>query len=158
MAALPVPTVSYAQIPAIPHRDRRRRGQPTPDGWEQVFIQRLADHGLGWLAAKQAGVSYKTVQRLRELDPQFREDEADAMAESTEGLQGNLLRISTGDDMPAVTANIVMLKKRDPMGFCEKNLAVSASFTTELPADDGRALLHAMLGQPMTQALTERTE
>src|SRR5258706_4183837 len=151
-----LPSVRYAPIPAIPHRDRRRTGQQTPDGWQQVFIDRLADHGLGWLAAKQAGVSYKTVQRLREADAQFREDEADAMAESTEGLQGNLIRISAGDDMPAVTANIVMLKKRDPMGFCEKNLAVTASFTTELPAEDGRALLHAMLGQPMPAQIPER--
>ena len=49
--------------------------------------------------------------------------------------------------MPAVTANIVRLKKLDPVGYVERNLSISASFTSELPAEDGKQLLHAMLGQ-----------
>lgn len=154
-AALAVPTALYAPIEPIPHRDRRRTGQPTPDGWPQVFIAKLTEHGKGWKAAKQAGVSYDTVQRLRALDRQFATDEADAMREFTESLEENLDRIAGGDDMPAVTANIVRLKKLDPVGYVERNLSISASFTSELPSEDGKTLLLAMLGQP-TNALPPR--
>jgi hypothetical protein len=142
-----VPTAVYAHLEPIPHRDRRRAGQPTPDGWPQAFIVHLAQHGKGWLAAKTAGVSYDTVQRLRAIDPRFADDERDAMREFTESLEGNLDRIASGDDMPAVTANIVRLKKLDPVGYVERNLQISASFTTELPSEDGKLLLLAMFGQ-----------
>lgn len=157
MAGLAVPLAVYAHLDALPHRDRRRTGKPTPDGWPQAFIVHLAQHGKGWLAAKEAGVSYDSVQRLRAIDPRFATDEHDAMREFTESLEGNLDRIASGDDMPAVTANIVRLKKLDPVGYVERNLSISASFTTELPSEDGKALLLAMFGQgpAMLPASTE---
>lgn len=157
MPAPALPIAAYAQIPAQPHRDRRRTGKPTPDGWPHTFIACLTRHGKGWLAAKEAGVSYDTVQRLRALDPRFAEDERDAMREFTESLEGNLDRIAQGDDMPAVTANIVRLKKLDPMGYVERNMQITASFSTELPPEDGRALLLAMFGQG-PPALPDRPE
>lgn|SRR5690349_15331423 len=153
-----VPSAVYADIPALPHRDRRRRGQPTPDGWARVFIDRLTEHGKGWKAAKEAGVSYDTVQRLRAVDRQFAADEADAMREFTESLEDNLDRIAAGDDMPAVTANIVRLKKLDPVGYVERNLTVTASFSAELDPAEGKQLLAAILSQaPAPSALPETT-
>lgn len=151
-----VSTAHYARIDAVPHRDRRRTGQPTPDGWEQVYLEQMALHGTAWKAAKQAGVSYSTVQRLREADPRFAQDEHDAIWEHVGSLEQNLNRIAQGDDMPAVTSNIVRLKRLDP-NYVEKNVTISASFTTELPAEDGRVLLHAMLGQPGQAQMPERT-
>ncbi|HXE86551.1 MAG TPA: hypothetical protein VN524_07095 [Hyphomicrobiaceae bacterium] len=158
MPSTALSTAVYAPIEPIPHRDRRRAGQPTPDGWPQVFIAKLTEHGKGWKAAKQAGVSYDTVQRLRALDAQFRTDEADAMREFTESLEDNLDRIASGADMPAVTANIVRLKKLDPVGYVERNLQITASFTTELPSQDGKILLLAMLGQPTGELTTPAIE
>jgi hypothetical protein len=151
MADPALPAVQYTRVDPIPHRDLRRTGQPTPDGWEC-----MAQHGTGWKAAKQAGVSYKTVQRLREVDPTFAQDEHDAIWEHVGALEQNLNRIAAGDDMPAVTSNIVRLKRLDP-GYIEKNMSISATFSAELPVEDGRTLLHAMLGQP-GPALPERSD
>jgi hypothetical protein len=142
--ALAVPTARYTRIDPTPHRDRRRTGQPTPDGWEQVYLKQMATHGAGWRAAKQAGVSYSTVQRLRAADPRFAEDEHDAVWEHVATLEGNLDRIAAGDDMPAVTSNIVRLKRLDP-GYIERTMNLSLSATTELEGQDGKALLQAML-------------
>lgn len=152
-----LPAVQYARVEAIPHRDLRRTGQPTPDGWEQVYLQCMADHGTGWKAAKQAGVAYKTVQRLREVDATFAQDEHDAIWEHVGSLEQNLNRIASGDDMPAVTSNIVRLKRLDP-AYIEKTMSMSLTATTELPAADGKALLHAMLGQPTPTQIPEHTE
>jgi len=143
-------SVHYAPIPVIAHRTQ---GQAVPADWPQRYLKHLADHGTGWRAAKQAGVSYKTVQRLRDADPTFREHDDDARREHAESLEENLNRIASGDDMPAVTANIVRLKKLDPVGYVERNLTMSVAFTSELPSEDGKTLLLAMLGQP-TSALT----
>jgi hypothetical protein len=149
-------SVQYAPVPVIPHRTH---GPAVPTDWPTRYLQYLADHGTGWRAAKQAGVAYKTVQRLRDADPIFREHDDDARREHAEGLEQNLDRIAAGDDMPAVTANIVRLKKLDPVGYVERNLQITASFTAELPVEDGKALLHAMLGVTTpTPQLPERTE
>ena len=149
-------TVQYAQVEVTRHRTYKP-GPPVLPDWPHRYLNHLAEHGHGWLAAKQAGVAYKTAQRLRERDPQFAEDEQDALKECAGHHEVHLDRIAQGDDMPAVTANIVRLKKLDPVGYVERNLQITANFTTELPAEDGKALLHAMLGQP-TQALPERSE
>lgn len=151
-----VPTVRYTRVEPIAHRDRRRGGQPTPDGWEEIYLAQMAQHGTAWQAARAAGVSYKTVQRLREVDATFAQDEHDAIWEHVGSLEQNLNRIAAGDDMPAVTSNIVRLKRLDP-AYIEKTMSMSLTATTELPAADGKALLHAMLGQP-TPVLPERTE
>ena len=45
---------------------------------------------------------------------------------------------------------IVLLKKHRPAEYMEKQISISASFTTELPAEDGKALLLAMFGQGVT--------
>lgn len=144
-----VTTVLYTPVEAAPHRDYYRNGGPPlePD-WPARYLEHLAKSGKGWLAAKQAGVSYKTVQRLRAVDARFADDEADCVREFAESLEANLDRIATGDDMPAVTANIVRLKKLDPVGYVERNLTVTASFSTTLDPEEGKTLLGAILGSP----------
>jgi hypothetical protein len=152
-----MPTVQYARVETVAHRDRRRAGQPTPDGWEQVYLAQMVEHGTAYKAARAAGVSYMTVQRLRAADAAFAQDEHDAIWEHVGSLEQNLNRIAAGSDMPAVTSNIVRLKRLDP-AYIEKTASLSLSVTTELPAADGKALLHAMLGQPTPTALPECSE
>ena len=154
-----VATVQYAAVEATPHRDYfRGHGPQLEPNWPERYLVALAQTGKGWLSAKHAGVSYKTVQRLRSVDPRFVEDEHDALREFTESLEGNLDRIAAGDDMPAVTANIVRLKKLDPVGYVERNLTVTASFSAELDPAEGKQLLAAILSQaPGAPALPETT-
>lgn len=153
-------SVQYAPVPVIPHwtvRPGSRGPQVAPD-WPQRYLDGMERHGTQWLAAKQAGVSVKTVQRLREVDPAFADAEHAAVNEHRESLEQNLNRIAGGADMPAVTANIVRLKKLDPVGYVERNLSMSVAFTSELPSEDGKLLLQAMLGQGSDQkALPEPT-
>jgi len=149
-------TVQYAPVAVTPHRSFKSGPAVLPD-WPQRYLAHLEHHAHGWLAAKQAGVAYKTVQRLRDRDPQFAEDEQDALKECAGLHEVHLDRIAEGDDMPAVTANIVRLKALDPMRYVEKAISVSASFTTELPADDGKLLLQAMFSVLPPPAALEQT-
>ena len=149
-------TVQYAPVEVTKHR--AVKGPAVLPDWPQRYLASLEQHAHGWLAAKQAGVSYKTVQRLRDRDPQFAEDEQDALKECAGAHEVHLDRIAEGSDMPAVTANIVRLKALDPVRYVEKAMTISASFTTELPAEDGKQLLLAMFGQGHTPSLTERSE
>lgn len=149
-------SVPYAPVEVTPHRTSKPGPQLLPD-WPVRYLEHLAQHGHGWLAAKQAGVSYKTAQRLRERDPRFAEDEQDALREAAALHEQHLDRICEGDDMPAVTANIVRLKKLDPVGYVERNLTVTASFSAELDPAEGKQLLAAILSQPPPPAALPET-
>ena len=155
----PVP-VEYVPVEPIPHRDGYRaglRGPQVPRDWPMRYLDHLAQHATMWRAAKEAGISVKTVERLRAADPRFADDERDAIREHTEQLEERLDSIGEGKDMPAVTSLIVRLKKLDPPGYVEKNLSMSVSLTGELPTEDGKHLLLAMLGQGQTPQLPQET-
>jgi hypothetical protein len=143
-----VPTALYAAVEVTPHRDQRylrSRGPQLAPDWPTRYLEHLAQHATMWRAAKQAGVSITTVQRLRDADPRFAQDERDALREAAEAIEEKLDRIGDGDDMPAVTSNIVRLKKLLPADYVEKNLSITASFATELDPAEGKALLAAIL-------------
>ena len=150
----------YAPVEVVPHWTivRGTRGRQVPPDWPARYLDAMSRHAKQWLAAKEAGVSVTSVQRLRDADPAFAHAEDTTRREFTESLEGNLDRIAAGDDMPAVTANIVRLKKLDPVGYVERNLQITASFCTELPVEDGKLLLHAMFGAPPPPALPPPSE
>lgn len=52
-----------------------------------------------------------------------------------------------------MVASIVALKAGRPAEYVEKNMSITANFTTELPAEDGKQLLLAMFGQGAAVAL-----
>lgn len=142
-----LPTGAYATVEVIPHRliRRNKRGPQVPADWPQQYLAHLAKHATQWMAARSAGVSVRSVERLRALDPTFAEHERDAIREHAEHLEQRLDTIANGDGMPAVTAAFGRLKKLLPLDYVERNQTLLVNVNTELTPADGRALLQAML-------------
>ena len=127
-----------------------RPGRKVPEGWQPTFLEYLRKHGTRWLAAKQAGVSHDTVTRYEHADPGFASGVHAARQEFVDSLEAHMARLLTRQNN--VVAGIVLLKKHRPAEYVEKNLSVTANFTTQLPPDQGRQLLHAMMfGAPLVE-------
>lgn len=79
---IPRPTAKY---------DRKPPTKLTP---EQIalYLGHLSQTGLVVMSAKAAGVSRQAIVKLRDRDPQFKEDEADAQAEFAERLEAEVIR------------------------------------------------------------------
>jgi hypothetical protein len=144
--ALP-PGVVTPQTAADPKR-RHRRGPQLPADWPARFLDFYARHGVRWRSAKYAGIAYDTLVRAEAADPVFAKAVENARQSYLDrhALNLNRLAFKKGN----VVASIVALKAGRPAEYVEKAMTVTAHFTTELPAEDGKALLHAMLGQPTT--------
>lgn len=154
-------SVAYALVDVTPHwQIRPSRGLSVPPDWPERYLDHLREHGKVWLACKHAGISARSVERLRDADPRFVAAEQAARAEFTESLEQHLDNIAaTEDGMPAVTAAIVRLKKLDPAGYVEKNLSVTLTATTQLDPALGHALLRDILGAGQgTTGTTELTD
>jgi hypothetical protein len=139
---------------ASPVKPPQPKGPPVPRGWREKFLRHYAKHGTRWRAARVAGVSHDTLERHERADAQFASRVEEARRVFVESLEsspagGFLEQFRKGN----VVAGIVLAKRHDPTNYIERNLSISASFTTELPAEDGKALLHAMLGQGQAPAL-----
>jgi len=139
-----------------------RPGRKVPEGWQTTVLGYLRKHGTRWLAARQAGVSHDSLTRYEHADPAFARKVHDALQEFADSLEENADRLARRQNN--IIANIILLKKHRPGEYIEKNLTVTAHFTTELPAADGKVLLAAMFGQsaatpgPPTVALPEGAE
>jgi len=119
-----------------------------PDDWPTRFLEHYSEHGTRWRSAKAAGISHDTLERAERADPQFAARVEEARRLFVESLEsdpagGFLQKFRRGD----VVAGIVLAKRHDPTHYIERNLTITAHFTTELPAADGKALLAAMFGQ-----------
>jgi hypothetical protein len=132
---------------------KARPGRKVPDGWQTTFLGHLRKHGTRWLAARQANVSHDSVTRYEHADPEFARKVHAAVQEFADSLEENMTRLARRQDN--VIGNIVLLKRHRPSEYIEKTVSLSLTATTELPAADGKALLHAMLGQPTPAALEE---
>jgi hypothetical protein len=124
-------------------RKRRRPGPQLPDDWTARFLEYYARQGVRWLAAKCAGVSHDTVQRVEGADPAFRAQVENARQEFADSQELRLKKIGQKGNP---VGPIVLLKKHRPAEYIEKNMTISASITTQLTPADGRAVLRAMLG------------
>jgi hypothetical protein len=123
-----------------------------PADWPERFLEFYARHGVRWRAAKYAGIAYDTLVRAERADPAFAEQVENARQTYLDRHALNLNRLAFKKDN--VVASIVALKAGRPAEYVEKAMTVTAHFTTELPAEDGKALLQAMFGQAATiQAL-----
>jgi hypothetical protein len=116
-----------------------------PADWPERFLGFYARHGVRWRAAKYAGIAYDTLVRAEAADPLFARQVENARQEFADSQELALEKMGRKGNP---VGPIVLLKKHRPLEYIEKNLSISASFTTELPDADGKALLHAMLGQP----------
>jgi len=124
---------------------RRRPGPQVPADWPARFLEFYARQGVRWRAAKYAGIAYDTLVRAERADPAFAEQVENARQSYLDRHALNLNRLAFKKDN--VVASIVALKAGRPAEYVEKNMSISATFTTELPAEDGKALLLAMFGQ-----------
>jgi hypothetical protein len=109
-------------------------------------LEFYARHGVRWRGAKYAGVCYDTLTRAEAADPAFAQQVENARQSYLDRHALNLNRLAFKKDN--VVASIVALKAGRPAEYVEKALTITASFSTELPPADGKALLQAMLGQP----------
>ena len=101
---------------------------------------------MRWRGAKYAGISYDTLVRAEQADLIFAQQVENARQTYLDRHALNMNRLAFKKDN--VVASIVALKAGRPAEYVEKAMTITASFSTELPAADGKALLQAMLGQP----------
>jgi hypothetical protein len=140
----PKPRVVGAPI-AAPLK-RRRPGPQVPADWPARFLKFYARHGVRWRGAKYAGISYDTLVRGEQADAAFAQQVENARQTYLDRHALNMNRLAFKKDN--VVASIVALKAGRPAEYVEKAMTITASFSTELPAADGKALLLAMFGQP----------
>ena len=139
----PVPTTSpVAESPTAP---KNRRGPKINFTWREDFLAAYEAGGGLYAAAKTAGVNSTTVYDEFHRNPAFKAAADEARQRFADAREANLARLA---DNGNVVGDIVLLKKHRPMEYIERNLTMSVAFTTELPPEDGRQLLHAMFGAP----------
>jgi hypothetical protein len=144
--------VRVVPAPSAPLLKRRRPGPQVPADWPARFLKFYARHGVRWRGAKYAGISYDTLVRAEQADLTFAQQVENARQTYLDRHALNMNRLAFKKDN--VVASIVALKAGRPMEYVEKNMSITASFTTELPPADGKALLQAMLGQPGASAIS----
>lgn len=69
---------------------------------KEKYLQQLRDGNLKLESARRVGVSYRTIQRHREADEEFREGERIALAEAREGVEKVLRDMALQGDLGAI--------------------------------------------------------
>lgn len=132
---------------------RRKRGPQTPRNWRKAYLKALRKEGVTYLAAELAGVSPRTVQREREINPEFnelceiaRETKIDAMEAKLEALADK-----TGNPLGLFGR----LKAMRPETWVERNQQLIVNVDLAPPPDQAHAVLSSLLGRitPATQIL-----
>ncbi len=127
-----------------PTPPKQRKGPHVNLTWREDFLRAYEQTGGFYASAKTAGVNSTTVYDERHRNPAFDQACTEARERYADSREANLARI--GDHGNPV-GDIVLLKKFRPHEYIEKQISITASFSSELPVEDGRQLLHAMLGQ-----------
>jgi hypothetical protein len=142
--------------PPTPRKQGPQKGPKINLTWRQDFLKAYEACGGFYAASKTAGVNSTTVYDERHRDPAFNQACEEAKQRYADSREANLARLA---DHGNVVGDIVLLKKFRPLEYIERNLTMSVAYTAELPVEDGKALLHAMLGVTTpTPQLPERTE
>jgi len=126
--------------------------EPDPEAaprapWYGVFLRDLAERGLMSLAAARAGVHISKVRRRRDADPEFAAEVDVAREYYADYLEWESVTLGKTSRNPL--PYFARLKAERPARYIDKATMLVASFTSDFPAEDGRALLQAMLGQPV---------
>jgi hypothetical protein len=66
------------------------------------YLSSLRSGNLKYESARLCGVSYKTVERRRKDDPEFRSDEEHALSEAREGVEAVLYGMAQQGDLGAI--------------------------------------------------------
>ena len=113
-----------------------------------MFLRDLAERGLMSLAAARAGVHISKVRRRRDADPEFAAEVDVAREYYCDYLEWESVTLGKTSRNPL--PYFARLKAERPARYIDKATMLVASFTSELPAEDGKALLLAMFGQGVT--------
>lgn len=146
------------------------RGPQLPMGWEERFFKALEATGGYHRAARAAGIGISTIQRYRDMYPDFdlkcrqaREYHADVLEEKME---------EQAEEYGNPVGYIVRLKALRPADYIEKHAIARMNFTFDAGVDDQTALefLRRMMGsatdatkavlagEPLPQALPDATD
>jgi hypothetical protein len=143
--APPAPYLPYAGIEPDPVA-------PPREPWYGVFLRDLAERGLMSLAAARAGVHISKVRRRRDADPEFAAEVGVAREYYCDYLEWESVTLGKTSRNPLPF--FARLKAERPNRYIDRQAVLLATGITELPAEDGKALLLAMFGQAATiQAL-----
>jgi hypothetical protein len=118
---------------------------PPREPWYGVFLRDMAERGLMSLAAARARVHISKVRRRRTADPAFAEEIEVARDYYKSFLEWQSVELGRVNRNPLPF--FARLKAELPARYIDKATMLVASFTGELPAEDGKALLLAMFGQ-----------
>jgi len=72
------------------------------DAARRKYLDSLRRGNLKFESARKAGVSYRTVERRRDIDDEFRAEESRAMAEAREGVEAVLFDMAQQGDLGAI--------------------------------------------------------
>ena len=136
--APPAPYLPYDGLEPAP-------AMPPREPWYGVFLRDLAERGLMSLAAARAGVHISKVRRRRDADPEFAAEVDVAREYYCDYLEWESVTLGKTSRNPL--PYFARLKAERPARYIDKATMLVASFTGELPAEDGKALLLAMFGQ-----------
>lgn len=139
--APPAPYLPYDGLEPAP-------AMPPREPWYGVFLRDLAERGLMALAAARAGVHISKVRRRRDADPEFAAEVDVAREYYCDYLEWESVTLGKTSRNPL--PYFARLKAERPARYIDKATMLVASFTSDLPAEDGKALLLAMFGQGVT--------
>jgi len=107
-------------------------------------VAKVREHGGLCLAAEQAGVDVRTVQRLRASDPAFDERVTTARELYADTLEHEMVDQARQRGNPV--GYIVRLKALRPEDYIERHKIMSLNVNVDATPDDAPGLLRAMLG------------
>jgi hypothetical protein len=138
--APPAPYLPYDGLEPAP-------AAPPREPWYGVFLRDLAERGLMSLAAARAGVHISKVRRRREADRELAAEVDVAREYYCDYLEWESVTLGKTSRNPL--PYFARLKAERPARYIDKATMLVASFTSDLPAEDGKTLLQAMFGQPV---------
>jgi hypothetical protein len=118
--------------------------------WYAPFLTDLAVNGGISLAAAAAGVHRSLVYRRMDDDPGFAEEVEVAKAYYRDHLEWESVNLARRKDNPL--PYFARLKAELPTRYIDRQ-AIFVGTNSDLGSEDGKLLLHAMLGQPTPAAL-----
>jgi hypothetical protein len=117
--------------------------------WYAAFLSDLAINGGISLAAAAAGVHRNRVYRRVDDDPAFAEEVEVAKAYYRDHLEWESVNLARRKDNPL--PYFARLKAELPARYIDRQ-AIFVGTNSDLASEDGKLLLHAMLGQPAPAA------
>ena len=155
-----VPPKTSEPAPAAPALYVPFAGMPQAvrEPWYRAFLSDLAINGGMSLAAAAAGVHRKRVNRALDDDPAFAEEVEVALAYYRDLLEWESVNLARRRNNPL--PYFARLKAELPARYIDKQAVLLAGGPLELGADEGKALLTAILAhtQPQLPPAAEPTE